>query len=344
MADRDLEVRTEEGLISIADRYIKTHKDLILPPNYDVQANMTSLYMMLTDPKLQNKQGKQALEVCTPESIKQAVYKCLTKGLDVSRKQAYLIVRGNVLCLDESSFGLTKQAKSICRIRINAVAIHDGDMVDIEMRPNGTKTIKHTTKFQNLDKQVTGAYAVGVNIDTGEIDDSDIMTIQQIRQSWAKRSSSGGVANEFPEEMARKTVRSRLAKIYVNTSDDSYKYEVIDEEGRIITPENNYDYLNENVDEDVNAIEMFNTQASDVVIVEDENEKESSTLEPTLEPLDDILDQSQEEASIEEEKNAHIDPALKTIKYYEYVNNKEKYELIEDSYDKINKTVQVREV
>ena len=49
----------------------------------------------------------------------------------------------------------------------------------------------------------------------------DVMTIQEIQKSWAMSKTGGAVHKQFPVEMCRKTVKSRLAKALVNTTDDS---------------------------------------------------------------------------------------------------------------------------
>jgi len=329
---REVQLRTQNQIVEFANGFITKNKGLVLPPNYDVVSEMTALYMAITDPKLKGKNGQQALEICTPESIKQAVYKCITKGLSISKKQVYPIVRGNVLCLDEGSFGLAKQAKSICRIKINSSAIHDGDIINIITRENGSKIIEHKTKFENLDNPICGAYAVGVNLDTGEIDDSDIMTIKEIRTAWSKGSSSGETAKLFPVEMSRKTVTSRLAKRYLNTSDDAYKFEVINEDGKEITTENNYDFTKE-----INAETVFDEDENSIEVIEEEKD---------LEPLNDFEENEEmkNDKNYEETNSTEdIQKEPKTIKYGEYINNIDKYELVKDSYDKLDKTVKVFE-
>ena len=46
------------------------------------------------------------------------------------------------------------------------------------------------------------------------------MTMQQIRTAWSHTTNGGGVQKEYPDQMAKRTVINRGAKMYVNTSDD----------------------------------------------------------------------------------------------------------------------------
>lgn len=218
-------LRTQEGLVALAQSYLRKNGDVVLPPNYDVNDAIKSLYLATL--QTVDKTGRPALEVCTKESIKEAVQNYVSKGLNVAKKQCYPIVRGNTLTLHESYFGRQKEAMSYAGIKINSNVIYEGESVEIDTRQDGSKIIRHKPDFTKFDaSKIIGAYAVAVRED-GTVDDSDIMTIKEIRRSWAQGSSGGKVHEAFPVEMCRKTVIARLAKKYVNTSDDKTKFEVL---------------------------------------------------------------------------------------------------------------------
>lgn len=316
---KELVLKSQEGLVAVANQFLTAKgQEVKLPHNYDVNNSVKCLYLQVLD--LKDKQGRPAFDVCTPQSIKMAVQKMVSKGLDPSKNQCYPIVRGNTLNLEVGAYGNAKQARSICKIRINSVVIREGDIVDIIIRPNGTKQIKHTTKWQNANNKITGAYAVGVNMETGEIDNSDIMTAEEIKISQMHSSNYGKVHNEFPHEMARKTVTSRLAKHYINTSDDSYKFEVYGEDGNEITADNNYDYIN---NETIDAGETLNVKEEDTVVEINEDG------EYTQSSLDDLP--NLEEPNIEGRE----------IWYSEYKENPDKYTLVKNSYNAKTKTCRV---
>lgn len=303
--EHKIALRSQEGLVAIAQTYLKKNGDVILPPNYDVNDAVKALYLATLQTK--DKQGRPALEVCTRESIEQAVQNYVSKGLNVAKKQCYPIVYGNTLTLSESYFGKQKQAHSYAGVTINSNVIYEGEKVNIIVRPNGTKIIEHTPDFSKFDTdKIVGAYAIAVN-DNGDVVGSDIMTIAEIKKSWAKSQSGGTVHKDFPVEMARKTVIGRLTKGFINTSDDSNKFTSVDS-----------DMDNFYVDEEMNAD----------LIIEDTQPKK--TAKPST-------DSAKPEMVVEELDGE----STKEIFYSEFKNNKTKYRAVPNSYDDEKKTIRV---
>lgn len=301
--ENKVSLRTQEGLIAVAQSYLNKNGDVVLPPNYDVNDAVKALYLKTI--QTVDKQKRPVLEVCTRESIEQVVQNYVSKGLNIAKNQCYLVCYGNALTLQESYFGKQKQANAYAGVTINSNVIYEGEKVNIVVRPNGTKIIEHTPDFSkfNVDK-IVGAYAIAVN-DKGEVVDSDIMTIAEIKKSWAKSQSGGDVHKQFPVEMARKTVIGRLAKRFINTSDDSNKFEVINSDM------GNY---------------YENTEINADIVIEDEkpaNTKSSSTNETEM-TVDDIEGE-----------------ATKEILYKDFLNNKTKYRAVPHSYNEETKTIKV---
>lgn len=301
--EHKISLRSQEGLVTVAQTYLKKNGDVILPPNYDVNDAVKALYLATLQTK--DKQGRPALEVCTRESIEQAVQNYVSKGLNVAKKQCYPIVYGNTLTLSESYFGKQKQAHSYAGVTINSNVIYEGEKINIVVRPNGTKIIEHTPDFSkfNIDK-IVGAYAIAVN-DNGDVVDSDIMTIAEIKKSWAKSQSGGTVHKEFPVEMARKTVIGRLAKRFINTSDDSSKYATIDSDMG--------DVYSDAIEIDANTV------------IEDDKPTPKKVTTNNDELVVDSLDEE----------------STKEILYSEYKNNKTKYRAVPNSYSEETKTIRV---
>lgn len=298
--ENKISLRTQEGLIAVAQTYLKKNGDVILPPNYDVNDAVKALYLKTI--QTVDKQKRPVLEVCTRESIEQVVQNYVSKGLNIAKNQCYLVCYGNTLTLQESYFGKQKEANAYAGITINSNVIYEGEKVSIVVRPNGTKIIEHTPDFSKFDtNKIIGAYAIAVN-DKGEVVDSDIMTMKEIRQSWAKSSSGGTVHKEFPVEMTRKTVIARLAKRFINTSDDSTKFEV--------------------VNSDMGDYEI---DANDIIIEDNKPtpKKTQSTNEQEM-----VIDELGEEQT-------------KEIPYSEFKNNTDKYRAVPNSYDKETKTIRV---
>lgn len=298
--DKKVSLRTQEGLIAVAQTYLKKNGDVILPPNYDVNDAVKALYLKTI--QTVDKQKRPVLEVCTRESIEQVVQNYVSKGLNIAKNQCYLVCYGNTLTLQESYFGKQKEANAYAGITINSNVIYEGEKVNIVVRPNGTKIIEHTPDFSKFDtNKIVGAYAIAVN-DKGEVVDSDIMTMKEIRQSWAKSSSGGTVHKEFPVEMTRKTVIARLAKRFINTSDDSTKFEV--------------------VNSDMGDYEI---NANDIIIEDNKStpKKTQGTNEQEM-----VVEELGEEQT-------------KEIPYSEFKNNTDKYRAVPNSYDKETKTIKV---
>ena len=99
---QELSIRTQDGILDFAQAYVRNN-NIILSKNYDVKTAMANLYLDLI--QVVNKNGKPALEVCTPESIQEAITKCINEELDVGKDQAYLICYGDKLICQPSYFG-----------------------------------------------------------------------------------------------------------------------------------------------------------------------------------------------------------------------------------------------
>lgn len=298
--ENKVSLRTQEGLIAVAQTYLKKNGDVVLPPNYDVNDAVKALYLKTI--QTVDKQKRPVLEVCTRESIEQVVQNYVSKGLNIAKNQCYLVCYGNTLTLQESYFGKEKQAKAYAGVTINSNVIYEGEKVNIIVRPNGTKIVEHQPDFSKFDTmKIVGAYAIAVK-DDGEVVDSDIMTIKEIRQSWSKSQSGGTVHKEFPVEMARKTVIGRLAKRFINTSDDSTKFEVINSD-----------------------MGDYEINANDIIIEDNK---------PTPKKTQSTNEQEMVVEELGEEQT-------KEIPYSEFKNNTDKYRAVPNSYDKDTKTIKV---
>lgn len=305
----EIELRTSEGFIAVAKHYIKNNGAIIIPPNYDVNSAVKALYLKCLETT--DKQGRPVLEFCTQTSIESAIQRYIDNGLNCQKDQCYLVPRGKTLCLDIGYRGKEKMAKTYAGIKINSNVIYKGEEVNIEQRIDGSKIIHHNPDFSKFDiDNIVGAYAVAVRED-GTVDDSEIMTIKEIQRSWAKSATGGTVHKEFPVQMARKTVIGRLAKRYINTSDDSSKFNMIE------TDIGDY-YANEEIN------------ADDVIITDNaEISKQKNVSRP--------VENSENEMVIDELNEENI----KEIPYSEFKNNTDKYRAVPNSYDKDTKTIRV---
>lgn len=194
-----------------------------LPADYNAVNAIKSSMLLLQEVVDKNK--RPALEVCTPVSIQTFLFDMATKGLDVSKKQIYPIVRGDKLCGHVSYFGHILQVR---RLFPNwtpiAHTIREGDEFEYSIDPETGKMRleKHVQKLENLDKDFIGAYMyIPCSDDTQEL---YVMTKKQILTAWSKSSTTNLTTHkQFDEKMALKTIiNSGCTKVINATPDPNY--------------------------------------------------------------------------------------------------------------------------
>lgn len=191
-----------------------------MPKDYNyvnaIKASMLSLQ------EVQDKNKRPALEVCTQASIQTALFDMCTKGLDVSKKTAYFLVRGNKLCLHVSYFGHILQVKRLFPDWTPiAHTVREGDEFEYTINPeNGKmKLVKHTQNLGNLDKEFIGAYMY-LPCSDGD-PELYVMTKKQIMRAWSKSSNQSlQTHKDFDEKMALKTIINSGCTKVINATPD----------------------------------------------------------------------------------------------------------------------------
>ena len=203
---------------------IKTYQnagELLLPADYSAENAIRSAQLTLLETK--DKDGKPALQVCTKESIANALLKMIVLGLSVMKKQCDFIVRGNQLCCDPEYTGNILLAKRYGKLDdYKPNAIFKGDVFKYEILPNGRRRIiEHTQSFESVGGEVVGAYMWYKLTDDKE--DVEIMNIIQIRNAWMQGGAKGNsnAHKNFSDQMAIKTVVNRACKLLIRDSDDA---------------------------------------------------------------------------------------------------------------------------
>ena len=175
---------------------------------------------MLMLQQVVDKNKRPALEVCTPVSIQTALFEMCVQSLDVSKRQAYLLVRGDKLCFQPSYFGHILQVKRLFPDWSPvAHTVREGDEFEYTINPeNGKmKLVKHTQKLENLDKDFIGAYMYLPCAD-GE-PELYVMTRKQILAAWSKSSNQSlSVHKQFDEKMALRTIINSGCKKVINST------------------------------------------------------------------------------------------------------------------------------
>lgn len=187
---------------------------LLVAPNYSVSNALSSAYYALT-----NSNSGNLLEKCTHESIYNALLDMVTQGLSPAKTQCYFIPYGNKVKLTRSYFGTMKVVKQLPEVKdIYAQVIYEGDDVEIKNVEGHKALVKHDTNWLNQDNPIIGAYCIIEKVDGEKV--LTIMTKKEIDKSWTQ-SKNKTVQNNFPQEMAKRTVINRAAKQFFNTSDDN---------------------------------------------------------------------------------------------------------------------------
>lgn len=188
---------------------------LALPPSYSHANALKSAFFTMT-----NAPGGNLLEKCSKESIANALLDMVIQGLSPAKTQCYFVPYGQTLKLTRSYFGTMAVVKRLQGVKdIWANVIYDGDTFEIKIDETGReKLVKHDTSFVNRDNAIIGVYAI-IQSESGE-QFLTTMTKKEIDKSWSK-SKTKNVQNDFPQEMAKRTVINRAAKAFINTSDDS---------------------------------------------------------------------------------------------------------------------------
>lgn len=234
---------------------------------------------MLMLQQVVDKNKRPALEVCTQVSIQTALFEMCVQSLDVSKRQAYLLVRGDKLCFQPSYFGHILQVKRLFPgWSPVAHTVREGDEFEYTINPESgkMKLVKHTQKLENLDKDFIGAYMYLPCAD-GE-PELYVMTRKQIMKAWSKSSSQTlQTHKDFDEKMALKTIiNSGCTKVINATPDPTY-----------VAPDEDPNNFQDPVDgEETNFVEFEEVQEGHKEVV-DEQPKEEPLQSSQEQPVDD---------------------------------------------------------
>lgn len=261
----------------------QSNGQIYFPNNYSPENALKSAWLKLQDVK--DKNGKLALEVCTRESVANALLNMVIQGLNPMKNQCYFIPYGNQLTLMRSYFGSITVAKQFGEIEdITAEVIYEGDKLETEIKRGKTLIRTHTRSFENINKaKIVGAYATILYKDNTE--ESVVMTLDQIKASWKKSKlnpeGKDSTHSLYTEDMCKRTVINKICKYYINTKDDSnlnmikQAFETSDEELK----ESEVEY---EIQENANK-ELIDVETGEIQEIEDtasvENNVEDATTE-----------------------------------------------------------------
>lgn len=206
--------------------------ELVLPSDYSIGNALQGAYLVLQE--LENKDHKRALEVCTDNSIRNALWRMVTQGLSVDKSQGYFIVYGNHLIFQRSYFGSVALAKRVdpTIADVKAAVVYDSDPFEFEIVDGDIVIAKHKQTLEGIQAgRIKAAYASIVGED-GVIKNTILMTMDEIKQSWKQSKMSpvldtgeikaSSTHNKFTAEMVKRTIINKICKPIINTSSDRH--------------------------------------------------------------------------------------------------------------------------
>ena len=227
----ELQIRPQQKLIewekNVSDNVQNRVNELVsegrlnLPKNYALGNAMASAWLIIQETKDSNKQP--ALQVCTKESVANALLDMAVLGLNPAKKHGYFVVYGKQLSWFTSYFGKCAVVKRLNGIDTEPIGtlIYEGDELELSYNELGEElVINHTTSWKNkLSGKIVGAYA---SVFQNGKKRTAVMTMNEIRESWTKNPSPKNTRDHttFAGEFAKRTVINRLTKMIIQTSND----------------------------------------------------------------------------------------------------------------------------
>lgn len=262
---------------------------LDLPKNYSAGNALSAAWLLILD--LKDRSGKPAIEVCTKESIVNAMLTMAILGLNPNKDQGYFIPYGNKLGWFTSYFGKCAAIKRMKGIETEPIGtiIYEGD--EVELGHNEVKEeliLSHKTTWANkLNGKRVGAYAT---VNANGVERSAVMTMAEIKEAWTKNPSKSNNRDhtEFEGEFMKRTVINRLVKMILRTSndDDLLAETIIKNEEEMYDMQNNQDFVEGTVQEVQNEVENKANKAEMLTFDKTNNVEEEK---PKMGENEDIL-------------------------------------------------------
>jgi len=215
-------------------REFQERRELHLPANYSPENAMKSAWLILQGTTDRN--NKPALEVCTKDSIANALLDMVVQGLNPVKKQGYFIVYGNKLAFQRSYFGTMSVAMQVddSIAEIIAEVVYEGDVFKFKINRGKKEITEHEQTLESINtKKIKAAYCMIIDHD-GQVKKTEIMTFEEIKQAWKQSRTNvfdergniktGSTHDKFTADMCKKTVINRACKPIINASSDNYLF------------------------------------------------------------------------------------------------------------------------
>lgn len=204
---------------------------LFFPANYNPENAMKAAWLTIQETK--DKSDRPALEVCTKNSIANALLGMVVQGLNPAKKQCYFIVYGSKLVLQRSYFGSMHIAKTVDpNIEdIFAYPVYKNELFKTSIVKGRTVVMQHIPEYDEEKRgAMVGAYCQVLYKDGRE--NTTYMTMTEIKKAWSMSPTkpidvatgelkATSTHAQFTAEMAKKTVVNKACKPIINSSNDS---------------------------------------------------------------------------------------------------------------------------
>lgn len=195
-----------------------TAGEISVPAGYNVGSEVALAMMKIA--QTTDRTGTPAVKVCTKDSIITALRQMAMNGLSMAQNQCYAIVYGNQLQIQRSYFGALAILRRIFPMYdITASVVYKGDKYEYGYDELTDCYFAKITepKIENRNPaNIELVFGTIRNKETKEVIFSEVMTMAEIKRSWAHAKTTK-VHEEHPDQMAKRTLLNRMCKLFVNT-------------------------------------------------------------------------------------------------------------------------------
>lgn len=214
----EMEIKVMERISALQDA------GMVLPEGYNASNAIKYAWLVIQDTK--TKTGQPVIDACTPPSIANALLSMVLRGETLLNAYGYFIAYGDQLTYSEDYRGKMMRAIRDTSIAdVTAQVIYEKDKFVYTVDRKGQyQLVEHQSALENIDlNSIKGAYAIVTYEDGSEM--MTVMTMDQVKKAWAMGAGNGNTKahQQFPDEMAKKTVIQRAVKYDLGKASEQLK-------------------------------------------------------------------------------------------------------------------------
>lgn len=281
--------------------------------------------------------GRPAIMTCSLDSIRECALTYCNSDVDLYRQHAYLIPYQQTLQFIISRYGYVSMAKSIDPTIEDYYGeiVWKGDVFEFSKVAGKTQIVKHIQKLEHITGNVADivcVYACEVHKDGSHI--AEIMTMKDIYNALATAHKSlTDTHKRNIKEMLSKFPIRKLAKHRIQNSVRQNQYVRFED-----------DYEESKVVAEIPSMEITLDEGQEYSEPSEYEEPtyEEEVVEPETDDCEGDEEQAEEDWQMAMEEDSKNE--VETVSYAKWKNELKGngYEMVEGSYDNVNKTVQVK--